>query len=89
MQKDNSVNSLPHDIIFIIALLCNFENISKMAGMTVKEKIKVSVTCFIKIVILTGFLYLFICALGFLSAGFKLVGGKFIFCVLINTYEND
>ncbi|CAC5385633.1 SLC34A [Mytilus coruscus] len=47
-----------------------------MMDMTVCNRFIYLITVLLKIVLIFGFLYLFICALGFLSNAFKLVGGK-------------
>ncbi|XP_052063020.1 sodium-dependent phosphate transport protein 2B-like [Mytilus californianus] len=44
--------------------------------MTVCNRFTYLLTVLLKIILIFGFLYLFICALGFLSNAFKLVGGK-------------
>lgn len=45
--------------------------------MTVFNRFIYLITVLLKIILIFGFLYLFICALGFLSNAFKLVGGNY------------
>ena len=46
------------------------------SDLTCGQQIKFAIKILLKLVLILGFLYLFICALGFLSDAFQLVGGR-------------
>ncbi|XP_064116781.1 sodium-dependent phosphate transport protein 2B-like [Macrobrachium nipponense] len=88
-EKESQARQAPEDDPWAVAEIGADPNEKKWADMTTEEKAKRLALNIVKIIVVFGFLYLFICSLDFLSSAFRLIAGKTTGDVMNNEYVRN
>ncbi|XP_066938320.1 sodium-dependent phosphate transport protein 2B-like [Macrobrachium rosenbergii] len=88
-EKESQARQVPEDDPWAVAEIGVDPNEKKWADMTSEEKAKRLALNTTKIIVVFGFLYLFICSLDFLSSAFRLIAGKTTGDVMNNDYVQN
>ncbi|XP_068200931.1 sodium-dependent phosphate transport protein 2B-like [Palaemon carinicauda] len=88
-EKESQARRMENDDPWAVADVGADPNEKPWSEMATGEKIKRVALNTIKIIVVFGFLYLFICSLDFLSSGFRLMAGKTTSDVMNNEYVKN